>query len=227
MTDPSETVRGRPPRSLAAAEAERGRILASAERLFAARGYEGVSMRKVADAAGCSPAALYRLFPHKRALLRTIWEEALDRLDADLEQAARREADPVARLRALGRAYVAFWVAHPDHFRAMFLIEDRVAEPGERYFADTSPNLARLARLFGQAAEAAVAAGALTGEPARIVELIFCALHGVASGLIGMPEHDWGPADVLAGRMTDAVLAGLAGREFDRKRRSFGVKWRI
>ena len=168
-------------------------------------------MRKVAAEAACSPAALYRLFPHKRALLRTIWEDALAGLDETLERAAG-SGDPVARLRALGRAYVAFWVAHPDHFRAMFLIEDRVSDPGEAYFADTSPGLARLVRLFAGAADEAVTAGALAGERSQIVELIFCGLHGVASGLIGMPENAWGPGEALAGRMTDAVLIGAGAR---------------
>lgn len=201
--------RGRPPRDTEAVEDQRTHLLAAAERLFAARGYEGVSMRNVAREAGCSAAALYRLFPHKRALLRTIWEDALASLDASLERAAGRESDPMARLRALGAGYVAFWVANPDHFRAMFLIEDKVTDPGERYFAHTSPNLARLVRLFQVEAQTAVDAGILAGDPGQGVELIFCALHGVTAGVIGMPEYDWGPADVLAGRMMDTVLAGL------------------
>lgn len=207
---PSVSARGRPPRSPEATDGERLAILGAAERLFAARGYEGVSMRRVATGAGCSAAALYRLFPHKRALLRTIWEAALANLDASLERAAASAPDPLARLKALGRAYIAFWVAHPDHFRAMFLIEDRVVDPGERYFADTSPNLARLVRLFGEAADEAVKVDALAGDVGQIVELIFCALHGVASGLVGMPEHDWGPPGDLAGRMIDTVLAGVS-----------------
>jgi AcrR family transcriptional regulator len=190
-------------------DGQRAALLAAAERLFAARGYEGVSMRNVAREAGCSAAALYRLFPHKRALLRTIWEDALASLDASLERAAGGEPDPVARLKALGGGYVAFWVANPDHFRAMFLIEDRVTDPDEDYFAHTSPNLARLVRLFQAAARTAVDAGTLAGDPGQAVELIFCALHGVTAGVIGMPEYDWGPADALAGRMMDTLLAGL------------------
>ncbi|HEY2481181.1 MAG TPA: TetR/AcrR family transcriptional regulator [Caulobacteraceae bacterium] len=201
--------KGRPPRDAAIVERQRAAILTAAERLFAQRGYEGVSMRNVALEAGSSAAALYRLFPHKRALLRTIWEDALASLDVSLEQAASGEADPVRRLRALGAAYAAFWVANPDHFRAMFLIEDRVADPGERYFAHTSPGLARLVGLFLGAAQAAVEAGAMTATPDQAVELIFCALHGVTAGVIGMPEHDWGPAEALAGRMMDTLLSGL------------------
>ncbi len=211
-TSPQSSVpapRGRPPRSAQAAEAVRAAILAAAERLFAKGGYEGVSMRRVAKEAGCSPAALYRLFPHKRALLRNIWEDALDDFDRSLAHAAGGEADPVKRLRLLGRAYVGFWVAHPDHFRALFLIEDRVVDPGERYFADTSPSLARLVRRFQETVAAARAAGVIDGDARESVQLIFCGLHGVASGLIGMPEYDWGSPAALAGRMTDTLLNGL------------------
>ncbi|HZC17803.1 MAG TPA: TetR/AcrR family transcriptional regulator [Caulobacteraceae bacterium] len=202
--------RGRPARSAEAADAVRAAILAAAERLFTSAGYEGVSVRNVAKEDGCSPAALYRLFPHKRALLRNIWEDALGLFDLSLEQATTAVTGPLERLRLLGRAYVNFWVAHPDHFRALFLIEDRLVDPGERYFADTSPSLARLVRRFQATTEAAIAAGVLDGDPREVVELIFCALHGVSSGLIGMPEYDWGPPAELAGRMTDTLLDGLA-----------------
>jgi AcrR family transcriptional regulator len=204
--------KGRPPRDVADVERQRAAILTAAEQLFARRGYEGVSMRNVAAEAGSSAAALYRLFPHKRALLRTIWEEALAKLDSRLKEAAGGETDPVRRLRALGAAYVAFWVANPDHFRAMFLIEDKVADPNERYFAHTSPGLARLVRLFHGAAQAAVEAGTMTMNPAHAVELVFCALHGVTAGLIGMPEHDWGSAEALAERMMATLLGGLLRR---------------
>src|SRR3546814_17013098 len=81
--------RGRPKRSPEAVSEDRRRILEAAQRLFAQGGYEGVSMRGVAKEAGCSPAALYTLFPHKRALLRNIWEEAFSALDDALEKAAR------------------------------------------------------------------------------------------------------------------------------------------
>ncbi|MDB5483209.1 MAG: TetR/AcrR family transcriptional regulator [Caulobacteraceae bacterium] len=207
---PRAAPRGRPRRSAEATRDLRARVLAAAQALFAQGGYEGVSMRNVAKAASCSAPALYRLFPHKRALLRNIWDDVLGELDRDLAAAAAGRARALDRLGALGRGYVRFWVEHPDHFRALFLIEDRLAEPGERYFVDTSENLPRMVARFEEAAKAASAAGELTGDPREIIELLFCGLHGVASGVIGMPEYPWGPPDLLAGRMVDALLAGLA-----------------
>ncbi len=203
--------RGRPRRSPEAAAEDRARILDAAQMLFAKGGYEGVSMRAVAELAGCSPAALYTLFPNKRALLRNIWEEAFAALGDALEKSAKGRRDPIDRLKRLGRAFVRFWLDHPDHFRAIFLIEDRVTEPGELYFVDSSQSIARLVLLFHSAAADAIAEGVLAGRDAQeVVQLIFCALHGVASALISIPEFGWTSPQQMAGRMTDALLAGLA-----------------
>jgi len=205
--------RGRPRRSDEAAVEERARILDAAQALFARSGYEGVSMRAVADEAGCSPAALYTLFPNKRALLRNIWEDAFAALGEALEKSVRGSHEPVERLKRLGRAFVRFWLDHPDHFRAIFLIEDRVSGPGDVYFVDSSESLVRLVRLFQDASAEAIAEGALKGPDAQeTVQLIFCALHGVASALISIPEFGWKAPRRMAGRMTDALLTGLAAR---------------
>jgi AcrR family transcriptional regulator len=165
-------------------------------------------MRNVAGAARCSAASLYTLFPNKRALLRTIGEDAFDQLDRALKRATGREDDPIEKLKRLGVGYVKFWRANPDHFRALFLIEDRVVDPGERYFVDTSRSLARLVGQFMTACEEAIAAGQLSGSPREIVELIFCALHGVASGLIAMPEYRWHAPEKMAGTMMKTLLVG-------------------
>src|SRR5262249_44623413 len=85
--------RGRPPLSQKEVEEARSQILKAAEKLFAKSGYEGVSMRKVASAARCSPGALYTLFPNKRALLRAIAEVAFAALDRELARATRGERD--------------------------------------------------------------------------------------------------------------------------------------
>jgi AcrR family transcriptional regulator len=200
--------RGRPPLSTSEIQQARARILGAAEKLFAESGYGGVSMRSVATAARCSPGALYTLFPNKRALLRAIGEVAFDAQDQYLARAARGAGDPIGRLKRLAVGYVNFWRRNPDHFRTLFLIEDRVVEPGEQYFVDTSRSLARMVGRFVEATDTAVATGELAGSPRVMVELIFCALHGVASGLIAMPEYRWCEGDRMAGRMMDALLAG-------------------
>lgn len=206
----AKPVRGRPPRSETAAAHARAKILAAADKLFAKGGYEGVSMRGIAKAAGCSLGAVYTLFPNKRAILRGIGDEAFDALDRALARATNATDAAIDRLNLLGVAYVKFWRARPDDFRTLFLIEDRVIDPGERYFVDTSKSLGRVVARFMAPAEEAITAGEINGEARAVVELIFCALHGVCSGIIAMPEYRWHVPDKMAGEMMEALLAGMA-----------------
>lgn len=60
----------------------RARILAEAERLFAERGFEGVSMRAIAEAAGITPGAIYRHFDGKTGLFFQVIGRAVDAVAA-------------------------------------------------------------------------------------------------------------------------------------------------
>ena len=52
----------------------RARIIAAADRAFAATGYEGTSLARVAESVGLSPPGLLHHFPSKRALLMAVIE---------------------------------------------------------------------------------------------------------------------------------------------------------
>lgn len=203
--------RGRPPRAAAAAEDARARILAAARELFVQRGYEGVSMRAVAERAGCATGALYTAFPSKRALLRRIWEDSFEELEEVLAGAVGGSAGPLERLRALLVSQVQFWRANPDPFRAIFLIEDQVSAPDDSYFVDSSPAAGRIMALTLEAIAAAQASGELAaGDPAAWLEVFFAGVHGAASLLITVPEFPWSDREALAGRMVETLLRGAA-----------------
>lgn len=203
------TKRGRPRRTDAAEAALRTKVAGIARELFARDGYEGVSMRRVAEAAGCSPAQLYTLFGGKRVLLRHIWEDAFAELGEVLSKAAV-DGDPVLRLKALGRAWCGFWLANPDHYRAIFLIEDRVSEPGERYFVETSESLSALDAVRDAVREAAERGLLQADVPETAAELLLCGWQGVVFNLITIPEYPWTARESLAGQMVDTLLRGLA-----------------
>ena len=67
----------------------RERILEMALRLFVARGYDGISMREIADACGLSKAGLYYHFKDKEDLFLAIMEGSLDELEQLTRQAAQ------------------------------------------------------------------------------------------------------------------------------------------
>jgi len=68
----------RAPRRTSAGTATRERIVAAAERLFAERGYSGVSMPVIAAAAGITAGAIYKHFESKEQLFFTIVRRAVE-----------------------------------------------------------------------------------------------------------------------------------------------------
>src|SRR5215510_8918815 len=87
---------------------------------FARFGYEGVTMRQLAEALGCSPKTPYRYFKDKADILATVRAAAFGRFADALEAAAASSTDPVERSREVGKAYVAFALANPSAYRIMF-----------------------------------------------------------------------------------------------------------
>ncbi|MDR3508572.1 MAG: TetR/AcrR family transcriptional regulator [Caulobacteraceae bacterium] len=185
-------------------------MLEAAGRLFAAKGYEGVSMRALAQEAGCALGALYTLFPSKRALLRDIWEGAFEDLLAVVRERFAQADPAVVRLRDMILALIGFWLENPDHFRAIFLIEDQVTSAEERYFVESSQAVPAILALFLEAVTLAQAQGDLApGRPQGVFEVLFAGAHGVASLLVSIPEFPWDDPRGLPARTVDALLTGL------------------
>lgn len=86
-----------------------------------AAGPDRFSLRETARAVGVSPAAAYRHFADKGALLAELAAQGFARLAAVMEDAMTAAGEePVARLRANGRSYVAFALKEPALFLLMF-----------------------------------------------------------------------------------------------------------
>ncbi|WP_338445810.1 TetR/AcrR family transcriptional regulator [Pelagerythrobacter marensis] len=79
-----------------------------------------ISLRELAREVGVSPAAVYRHFPNKSALLAALGEAGLARLGAAQEQACAAAGGDRAGFAATGRAYVRFALANPALFRLIF-----------------------------------------------------------------------------------------------------------
>src|SRR4051812_43927631 len=84
-------------------------ILAAAEELFARNGFNAVSVRDIAQAAGANPGSVTYHFKTKDGLLLEIYNrhcEPMNRRRSELLAAAKRVRDLQDRLEAIVRAYV-------------------------------------------------------------------------------------------------------------------------
>jgi TetR/AcrR family transcriptional regulator len=81
-------------------------ILDAAARLFSEQGYDGVSMRQIAEAARVSKANIYHHFQSKAALYLAILRSSADRLSALVENLAEGKGPFDRRLREFARAHL-------------------------------------------------------------------------------------------------------------------------
>ncbi len=99
----------------------RATLLAAAARLFADRGFDGVSMEELGAAAGVSGPAIYRHFDGKQAVLGAVLLDVSAALLAGGEVAVREHADASDALRALIAAHMRFAIENADTIR----VQDR------------------------------------------------------------------------------------------------------
>ncbi|MDA1097895.1 MAG: TetR/AcrR family transcriptional regulator [Proteobacteria bacterium] len=89
--------------------------------LIAKYGPAGFSFAEVTRAVGVSPAAPYRHFRDRDALMADIARRGFDRFAIALSQAWQNgQPDPLTALKAVGQAYLAFARDEPAYFAAMF-----------------------------------------------------------------------------------------------------------
>jgi len=161
-------------------------LVETALRLIAERGPAGFAFAELARAAGVSPAAPYRHFADRTALLTEVARRGYEQFTATLERAWNGgRPDAVAALEACGRAYLAFARAEPAAYAVMF--ESGVAIDGEPALRVASD------RAFGvlrTAADAVCAGMSENRPPALMVALhIWAMAHGIASLFVGRGEQ--------------------------------------
>ncbi len=183
----------------------RGAILTAASELFLAHGYSGFSLRAVAERVGYSPTTVYLYFENKDALLFAVVLEGFEHFGGALQRAYESEKDPLKRIGAIGRAYIAFGVQHPAHYRLMFM------ERGDFLLKQDPESQSSTIDSFGilvRAVHEAHAGGQLrAGDPMAYVYTLWAGVHGLVALTLCVPVL--GEADLEA--RTDHMLSVLHG----------------
>jgi AcrR family transcriptional regulator len=193
----------------------RNALVAAALKLVAKHGVEGFSLREAARTVGVSPAAAYRHFEDRSALLKALAHQGLARLALEMEEAVATApgapgspARAAAELTRIGSAYVEFAVAHASHFRVMF---GPWCDLSDELAPELLPHGRDPLQLLGDTLDGMVRAGAITAAARRGAEICaWSTVHGFASLLVegGLPLDAAGRARAY-GVVQQRILLGL------------------
>lgn len=165
-------------------ERRRIEIIQAAEQLYGERGWEALTMERVARRARVSRALVYIYFRDKDDLHLAIVERSLERLRQRLQAAADGERLGIDKVNAMGRAYMDFAREAPPDFDACSRFHARQAGDGSadaRLVACTDANQ-RVLQAVATVIEQGVADGSLRsnlGAPMLTSIVLWGCTHGI------------------------------------------------
>ncbi len=186
----------------------RAEILEAAERIFVAEGYEGATIRKIADEVGVSSTALYMHFSDKGQILLEICEGTLALLLERNSEIAAKPLDPVVRVRMMLEAYVRWGLEHPNAYQLVFSAPRPVSAAA--WPEDTADVGAKCYEIFSGVVREIAACGRLrTGTSDSAAQALWMSCHGVVALKSSRPNFGWAEADELIRVTLDGLLNGL------------------
>ena len=156
-------------------ESMRGRLAAAARDLYLDEGESAITFRRLAERIGLSHTLPYRYFDDKEALLAQVRTECMAHFEAFIRARDPLAAGPLARVHAIGSAYVDYVTRYPSHYRLIFATDQ---PPPDRY----PQLLAARQRLFDHvmgAVRGCIEAGLVQGDARVVTHTFWITMHGL------------------------------------------------
>ena len=186
----------------------RTKILDAARAIVRKEGFGALTIRKIAEAIEYAPATIYLYFESRDAIARELSSEGFLQLlqafgPSDLVE------DPLARLEAIGRAYVRFGMQNPETYRLIFMEDPQLTtatfqaaaeDPGQRAY-----------RALLEPLEALRATGRLApdADVQALADTLWSMVHGIVSLKLTCPGFPVTPVEPLVETALRTLLEGL------------------
>jgi AcrR family transcriptional regulator len=177
-------------------------LIEAAQRFIAERGLGGFTLADAAKLVGVTPAALYRHFRGREALVAEVAFRGFGQLAERLGRALQSQGTPLERFTRMGEAYLDFAEKEPGYYAAMFAARSSDEGPAQ---APLPPDSAF--GLLVDALKKTFPNGFGTVDPRFVALEVWALSHGIAmldaSGQLprgsGLPtKHELLRAGVLA-----------------------------
>jgi AcrR family transcriptional regulator len=208
MTAPATTARRSARKAKGDGHLRRAEILEAAERIFIAEGYEGATIRKIADEVGVSSTALYMHFQDKGCILLEICERTLRLLLDRNSEIAAKPLDAVVRVKMMLEAYMRWGIEHPNAYQ---LVYSAPRPPSAAGWPENTVDLStQCYEIFCGVVREIAANGRLrTGSADSAGQALWMSCHGVVALMAARPTFPWADREELIQVTLDGLLNGL------------------
>lgn len=162
----------------------RKHIIEAASRVLIEEGYEHLSLRHVAQKAGCSQMAMYRHFANKDALIHYLCLELYTRFTERINRKLNAAGNAGEKVHFFIAEMIGFATAYPDHYSLIFL-----QRQSDRLLNEERD---RLGKEFLQGIREVVQELLSLETPKETVDMrlrqIVMTLHGAAALLLAHPK---------------------------------------
>ena len=186
----------------------RAETLSAARELIREEGYQGLTIRKLAQRMECSPMALYSYFADKQALLTALALEGFEKVAKRFDSTVHR--DPLIAVGKILLDYIAYAEENPNEYRILFLSVETLGEL-KLSREDLQERNPAFGALFKRV-EACIKAGVLQGDAFAVSTVLWTCAHGAASLLITAQKFPFGSRRRYAEEVVATILSGVQNR---------------
>jgi len=186
----------------------REKILDAARAIVLREGFGALTLRKLADAIEYAPGTIYLYFENRDAIARELSAEGFRSL-LEVFAPTAGVTDPLARLEAIGRAYVRFGMENPETYRLIFMEDPQLTtavfkaagdDPGQRAYRALLEPIEQL-RDAGRLRPGA--------DVQALADTLWSLVHGIVSLKLTCPGFPVTPVEALTDTALRTVIDGL------------------
>lgn len=183
----------------------RAALVAAAHTMVKHDGYEGLTIRKLAERVGLATMSVYSYFPDKHAILEAMAQDTFVELAHRCELC--RTDDPIKSLTSGLEEYVTFGLENPNEYRTIFMTA-HPQEHQDKTFEDLEEHNPAFIGLMG-AVQECIYAKKLAGDARAIATMLWTVAHGAVSLLLTFSHYPFGDPKTYANRVIELAVSGI------------------
>ncbi|HRS78387.1 MAG TPA: TetR/AcrR family transcriptional regulator [Spirochaetota bacterium] len=154
----------------------RERILKTARQLFPRYGYNGISIRAIAEKAKLTTGAIYFHFKDKMDIYKTICFEAIDMLIANFRERMESRKTPSQKLISTFDSYIDFFYNHQDHYNILMEYKAHYDPDVKDDHLEVTKKLSEMYELMEETIRAGIQDGSFREIDPRMLSVLLAAV---------------------------------------------------